>query len=213
MKINLLCSQRLLPNHIFEKEKDSNWAGIDRGALILVKQGIQPIFSVGDFDSVNDEERLMLMQNLHIEPVEAEKDDTDLALGVEEAVNRGFTEIHIYGATGGRLDHFMGVLQILQKPKYIEQNIIIIVEDLQNEIKLLKQGIHEIHKLQSYPYVSFIPVNEVVALSLNGFKYNLNNQPLEKGSTLTLSNEVKEKVAQIEVHDGQVLQIRSRDAN
>ncbi|MEL3747803.1 thiamine diphosphokinase, partial [Staphylococcus haemolyticus] len=34
-----------------------------------------------------------------------------------------------------------------------------------------------------------------------------------KGSTLTLSNEVKEKVAQIEVHDGQVLQIRSRDAN
>ena len=88
----------------------------------------------------------------------------------------------------------MGVLQILQKPKYIEQNIIIIVEDLQNEIKLLKQGIHEIHKLQSYPYVSFIPVNEVVALSLNGFKYNLNNQPLEKGSTLTLSNEVKEKL-------------------
>ena len=64
-----------------------------------------------------------------------------MALGVEEAVNRGFTEIHIYGATGGRLDHFMGVLQILQKPKYIEQNIIIIVEDLQNEIKLLKQGI------------------------------------------------------------------------
>ena len=58
----------------------------------------------------------------------------------------------------------------------------------------MKQGIHEIHKLQSYPYVSFIPVNEVVALSLNGFKYNLNNQPLEKGSTLTLSNEVKRKL-------------------
>ena len=117
-----------------------------------------------------------------------------MALGVEEAVNRGFTEIHIYGATGGRLDHFMGVLQILQKPKYIEQNIIIIVEDLQNEIKLLKQGIHEIHKLQSYPYVSFIPVNEVVALSLNGFKYNLNNQPLEKGSHLHYRMRLKRKL-------------------
>ena len=80
MKINLLCSQRLLPNHIFEKEKDSNWAGIDRGALILVKQGIQPIFSVGDFDSVNDEERLMLMQNFHIEPVEAENLNTYISL-------------------------------------------------------------------------------------------------------------------------------------
>ena len=76
----------------------------------------------------------------------------------------------------------------------------------------MKQGIHEIHKLQSYPYVSFIPVNEVVALSLNGFKYNLNNQPLEKDLHLHYRMRLK-KVAQIEVHDGQVLQIRSRDAN
>ena len=141
MKINLLCSQRLLPNHIFEKEKDSNWAGIDRGALILVKQGIQPIFSVGDFDSVNNEERLMLMKNLQIEPVEAEKDDTDLALGVAQAVERGYTEITIYGATGGRLDHFMGVLQILQKPQYLHQSIKIKVIDQQNHIQLLNEEI------------------------------------------------------------------------
>ena len=123
MKINLLCSQRLLPNHIFEKEKDSNWAGIDRGALILVKQGIQPIFSVGDFDSVNNEERLMLMKNLHIEPVEAEKDDTDLALGVAQAVERGYTEITIYGATGGRLDHFFGAIKLLLKKAYYKHYV------------------------------------------------------------------------------------------
>ena len=135
--------------------------------------------------------RQSLNLNFNIEVDGGINNETIKICGADMFVT-GFTEIHIYGATGGRLDHFMGVLQILQKPKYIEQNIIIIVEDLQNEIKLLKQGIHEIHKLQSYPYVSFIPVNEVVALSLNGFKYNLNNQPLEKGSTLTLSNEVKE---------------------
>ena len=52
------------------------------------------------------------------------------------------------------------------------------------------------------------------ALSLNGFKYNLNNQPLEKKDLhLHYRMRLKEKVAQIEVHDGQVLQIRSRDAN
>ena len=85
--------------------------GIDRGALILINHSINPVFSVGDFDSVSEEERLQLKHELNIKPVKAEKDDTDLALGVEEAVNRGFTEIHIYGATGGRLDHFMGVLQ------------------------------------------------------------------------------------------------------
>lgn len=213
MRINLLCSDRHLPSDVLTALKKDRWGGIDRGALILINHSIIPVFSVGDFDSVSEEERRQLKHELNIKPVKAEKDDTDLALGVEEAVNRGFTEIHIYGATGGRLDHFMGILQILQKPKYVEQNILIIVEDLQNEIKLLKKGSHEIQKLQNYPYVSFIPVSDMVALSLVGFKYNLNHQPLEKGSTLTLSNEVKEKIAQIEVHDGQVLQIRSRDAN
>ncbi|KAA3422201.1 thiamine diphosphokinase, partial [Streptococcus pneumoniae] len=57
------------------------WGGIDRGTLILSEQGIVPVFSVGDFDSVNDEEREILKKTLNIHPVKAEKDDTDLALG------------------------------------------------------------------------------------------------------------------------------------
>lgn len=211
MKINLLCSQRLLPNHIFEKEKDSNWAGIDRGALILVKQGIQPIFSVGDFDSVNNEERLMLMKNLQIEPVEAKKDDTDLALGVAQAVERGYTEITIYGATGGRLDHFMGVLQILQKPQYLHQSIKIKVIDQQNHIQLLNEGKYVINRDSTYPYISFIPLNDKTILTLQGFKYNLNQEHLNLGSTLTISNEVKVNEAIIRVEQGTVLKIRSRD--
>ena len=56
---------------------------------------------MGDFDSVNDEEREIL-KTLNIHPVKAEKDDTDLALGVEQAIQKGYTEIDIYGATGGR---------------------------------------------------------------------------------------------------------------
>ena len=76
---------------------------------------------MGDFDSVNDEEREIL-KTLNIHPVKAEKDDTDLALGVEQAIQKGYTEIDIYGATGGRLDHFMGTLQILFKSVYIKRN-------------------------------------------------------------------------------------------
>ena len=73
-------------------------------------------FSVGDFDSVSEEERLQLKHELNIKPVKAEKDDTDLALGVEEAVNRGFTEIHIYGATGGRLDRLWVFYKYYKSP-------------------------------------------------------------------------------------------------
>ena len=48
-------------------------------------------------------------------------------------------------------------------------------------------------------------------LSLSGFKYNLNHQHLEIGSTLTISNEVNRSMAIIEVEKGQVLQMRSKD--
>ena len=55
---------------------------------------------------------------------------------------------------------------------------------------LLNTGTHQLHKSDKYQYVSFIPVNGEVILSLSGFKYNLNHQHLEIGSTLTISNEV-----------------------
>ena len=211
MKINLLCSNRLLPTHLFMMEQHSHWAGIDRGALILVENGIEPVFSVGDFDSVNEEERLILKDQLNIHPVKAEKDDTDLALGVQKAVEQGYSSITIYGATGGRLDHFMGTLQILFKSDYIKKEIIIKVIDKQNEIMLLNTGTHQLHKSDKYQYVSFIPVNGEVIVSLSGFKYNLNHQHLEIGSTLTISNEVNRSMAIIEVEKGQVLQMRSKD--
>ena len=81
--------------------------GVDRGALILLKHQII-LFSVGDFDSVSKEERQLLTEQLQIKPVQAEKADTDLALAVDKAVALGFDSITIYGATGGRLDHFLG---------------------------------------------------------------------------------------------------------
>ncbi len=211
MKINLLCGDRHLPPHIFSKLSTEPWGGIDRGTLILSEHSIVPVFSVGDFDSVNDEEREILKKTLNIHPVKAEKDDTDLALGVEQAIQKGYTEIDIYGATGGRLDHFMGTLQILFKSDYIKKEIIIKVIDKQNEIMLLNTGTQQLHKSDKYQYVSFIPVNGEVILSLSGFKYNLNHQHLEIGSTLTISNEVNRSMAIIEVEKGQVLQMRSRD--
>ena len=41
--------------------KQDHWGGIDRGALILINHSINPVFSVGDFDSVSEEERLQLL--------------------------------------------------------------------------------------------------------------------------------------------------------
>ena len=153
MKINLLCADRHLPVGVLEQYRNEAWAGIDRGALILVEHGINPVYSVGDFDSVSEHERQQLIEKLDIHPVKAEKDDTDLALGVEQAVAHGYTDIFIYGATGGRLDHFMGALQILLKKHYRRHGIAIKMVDAQNVIQLLEMGRHKIAKDEHFPYI------------------------------------------------------------
>lgn len=48
MKINLLCSDRHIPKDLFQHHAQETWAGIDRGALILIQNQIDPVFS-GDF--------------------------------------------------------------------------------------------------------------------------------------------------------------------
>lgn len=212
MKINLLCGDRHLPKHLFEDKAGEEWGGIDRGALILVDYEIEPIFSLGDFDSVTDEERYELTKKLDINPVKAEKADTDLGLGVKEAVDCGFDEIDIYGATGGRLDHFLGAVQLLQVPEYVKAGIVIRIIDTNNEISYLEKGEYHMIYDKHLPYVSFVPQKPDTIISLSGFKYPLHHQPLYQGSTLTISNEIAAYRGIIEVESGGILAIRSRDA-
>lgn len=211
MHINLLCSDRNTPEHLLNSKSEEIWCGVDRGALILYQNNIEPEFTIGDFDSINDEERQVLTDKFGINPVQAEKDDTDLAIAVEEAVKRGYSEIYIYGATGGRLDHFMGALQILEKPEYQRLNVKIIIIDQQNEIQYLTAGHYNIQQQQDFKYISFIPVNYPTAISLINFKYPLEHQNLEQGSTLTISNELDGQSGVVELHEGAVLMIQSTD--
>lgn len=161
---------------------------------------------MGDFDSVSKEERQLLTEQLQIKPVQAEKADTDLALAVDKAVALGFDSITIYGATGGRLDHFWGNSVIIEKA-YYKHDVHIEVIDQQNKIELLPKGQHTVEKDKSYPYISFIPMTDDVELSLAGFKYNLARQMLNIGSTLTISNEIESLQAKVTVHDGLICKL------
>ncbi|KIX90401.1 thiamine pyrophosphokinase [Staphylococcus microti] len=208
-RIHLLCSHRNIPDGLFERHHHEVWGGVDRGTKLLLEHDIRPLFTVGDFDSVSDDERMWIAEQITITPVPAEKADTDLALGVAQAIERGYDEICIYGATGGRLDHFMGAMQLLKAPAYQACRIKLI--DQQNEIRLLAEGQHEVENDVNYRYISFVPASDAVTLSLHGFKYDLAQQVLEMGSTLTISNEFQQDKAKVKVHNGIVYQMRSRD--
>ena len=212
MKVKLLCSVRNIPSNLFD-DKNVDWIGVDRGTLELVNNQIKPVSAVGDFDSVNEQELEQIRKAIDVYPVKKEKDDTDLALAVNLAVDMGYTEIEIYGATGGRLDHYMGAVQILTKPEFLKQDFKISLIDQQNHISVLKPGKHEIFRVEDMTYVSFVPLNTGIRIKLDELKYELPFTTLDQGSTLTISTEFKEGLERgfVQVELGNVLIIQSKD--
>ena len=80
----------------------------DSGLVHLEKSGITPNLIIGDFDSFDKPKT-----NIETIVLPREKDDTDSFFAVKEAVRRGFDELLIFGAIGGRLDHSLGNISIL----------------------------------------------------------------------------------------------------
>lgn len=205
MHINILIRETGIS---ISRMTDRPWAGVDHGVYLLLKEGITPLFTYGDFDSISESERRYINERLDIDPVESEKDDTDLEIALLDLAEKGYTSIHVYGATGGRLDHLFGNIQLLLNPELAGVKIKII--DPQNVLELLGEGEHEPLKYPAMKYVSFIPVFNHTALTLKNFKYPLDQTWLEIGSTLTISNEFTHEKAHVETSQP-ILMIQSND--
>ena len=81
----------------------------DRGYAYAKEAGIRPDLLVGDFDSYKGERD----KRVPVLDLPVEKDDTDTMAAVRWAVSEGFSELRLYCALGGRLDHLMGNIQAL----------------------------------------------------------------------------------------------------
>lgn len=78
------------------------------GAYNWAKGRVRIDKNLGDFDSARGE-----VNPPPAEVVPSEKDFTDGELGLKRLISDGATEIEIYGAGGGRDDHFLGNLHLL----------------------------------------------------------------------------------------------------
>lgn len=181
MKIIIVASKA--DNILFDQNQ--NYIGVDHGVEILQRQGINPVFVVGDFDSLENKDSI---KGINAKILPERKDVTDTHSALEWAIDNGYDDIDIYGATGGRLDHFMAAMCLLEK--YQDYNIRII--DEQNEIRLLKKGKHLIEK-NEYKYFSLFALKECL-VTIKGAKYNLDNYFLKREDPLCVSNEVDTSV-------------------
>lgn len=186
--------------------KDTNdYAGVDRGIYRLLKKGITPKFTYGDYDSVSREEREFIESELKINAVNSEKDYTDSHLALFDLVDKGYNEIDVYGALGDRIDHELMNIQLLLNEKF--KNVDIRLIDKLNVIfKVI--GKKELKNI-GYKYISFIPFFNGTTLTLDGFKYD-GEVEISIGSTLTVSNEFVGQTATVETNQP-VIAIYSND--
>ncbi|WP_160720058.1 thiamine diphosphokinase [Bacillus sp. USDA818B3_A] len=215
MIINILAGgpEELLPDLTAYQESDAIWVGVDRGVFHLIRRNIIPSKAFGDFDSVTQEELSAIEDQVTgIKKYKPEKDETDMELALNWAVEQKPESIRLFGATGGRLDHLLANVHLLLTPIKANNPVNVYIIDQKNIVFIKEPGHYTIEKMASKKYISFVPLTlDVTELTLDGFKYPLKNRHISLGSTLCISNELIDDYGTFSFSKGILIVIRSND--
>ena len=186
--------------------------GVDRGLEFCYRNRIVPQYILGDFDSIDPEviRWYRSQEEIPIREYKPEKDATDTRMGLELAMELGSDRIFLLGATGGRLDHYMGNLQSLIVPAKCHKEAWIL--DEQNAVTVLWDS-RTIKKRCAFgKYISFFSMgDEVRGITLSGFKYPLKDYNMTNFDGIGVSNELAEDTALVEFRQGYLLMVMSKD--
>lgn len=169
---------------------------VDGAFDYLIKQKVKIDLVIGDMDSVVNTKKLKEYEQMKMNPI---KDLTDLKIAIDYAYTLSNKVIVIGGIQGERIEHFLANLMIFNE----YPNLFFIDEN--SKIYLLDQGKHLINK---NGFVSFFASKESV-ITLEGFKYPLNEYQLKVYDPIGISNEVENIYGEITVLSGKVLVIET----
>lgn len=195
----------------FENNEYDLVIAADKGLEVLNKLCINPDYIIGDFDSLTDS-ILSEYPPERIIRLNPEKDFTDTEAAIKLAMDKGADSITITGATGTRIDHVIANISLLMIP--LKVGIPAYIQDEYNRIRLINKTTEFIKAECFGDNMSLIPYsNEVTGVTLKGFFYTLNNKKLSRFEELSLgiSNEIIEEKCVIEMKDGILIVIESRD--
>lgn len=195
----------------FQSEVDC-FIAADHGMDAARKLGIIPQMILGDFDSASEESLAYFRRfpEVRWEKHPVEKDETDTELALRLAVERKPDRILLFGATGTRLDHTMGNIQILKQA--LDAGVPAQILDPHNRIYLV-QGSRTFFKKDLFgDYLSFLPfAGEVRGVTLTGFRYPLQDADVKPGLALTVSNELACETGTLTIQEGILICFETRD--
>lgn len=182
----------------------------DSGYNNASRLGVRPGLLLGDLDSI-DRKKLAPDELEHIEKiiVPAIKDDTDTQLAVDTALERGADEIIIIGGLGGRLDHTLSTVFLLEYIK--DKGARGVITDGRNRVRIMESG-EELTIKRGYKYLSLVGLTDTCeGVSISGVFYPLKDAVLERKYAFAVSNEITADAAEISLSKGILLVIESRD--
>ena len=173
----------------------------DGGVNHARSAGFSPDYYIGDGDSGGVPPAGIPAVRLPVH-----KDLTDLQAAWEQALSLGFRKILLTGCTGGRQDHFLAAVQLLEvvSSRGCEGAIL----DPENEITFLSPGEH-ILAPDSFRFFSLLPADARAVVSIRGAEYEAAQSILRRGDSLGVSNAFLAGSASVQIHEGPCYLIRS----
>lgn len=176
----------------------------DGGLRHARKLGLSPDFMISDCDSIDE------LEGKEVIRLQPEKDDTDTQSCLREVVRRGCTEATLVCATGGRIDHTLANLFLMEEAH--EMGCRLRIMDHYNTIVLHEGGRQEFKMPLDYTYFSVVPLDaELHGVTIENAKYPLRDATVKRAGMITISNEAQDDTFAVSIREGRALIIFSRD--
>ncbi len=171
-------------------------AAADGGWKVAESIGFVPSLVVGDFDSSSAPTHIKEVIRLH-----AEKDDTDTHYAAKELLRRGYNDIVILGALGGRMDHTFANFHTLFF--LASKGVRAILADEESEIHCVTAGKQLELSAKKWKWLSVFAANGTAeGVYERGVKYPLEDGVLRSDMPLGVSNEFTSDKAYIGCEKG-----------
>ncbi len=193
-----------------DRHEDDVVIAVDGGLSYCSILGLEPDIIIGDFDSINEQEKQaieILKEQVpdRVVQLKPEKDDTDMLAALKLGMEWGFRSFRIYGGTGGRLEHTLANIQCLLFLKnrgaqgYLcdGSSMIFVMKDEEVRFQPSMEG-----------YLSLFSLGrEAKGVSIRGMKYPLEKYTLKNDFPIGVSNEFIGEQGIISVEDGELVGI------
>ena len=175
----------------------------DGGLRNALKAGFEPGIVIGDFDSGDAPRDIPVIR------LPAEKDETDLRVCAKYGLEAGCATFYILCCTGGRLDHFLANVYMLE---FLHKNGASgYLLDSRNIIGFMGgESRLEFYPHDGFDFVSLIPLEDAGGITLDGLKYPLNAALLTRDNAVGVSNEPAGGKIKIELGWGNLFIVLSK---